>query len=75
MNSVIEVRSLELSLDVMNTYKIEIFVFSSLQSIEIDRSFDFLQDAMNLSYLVFLSHLLVDDVHDKEVNLNRVYKV
>ena len=75
MNSIIEMRPLELSLDVMNTYEIEIFVFNSLQSIKIDRSFDSLQDAMNSSYLVSLSYLLIDDAHNKEVDLDRVYKV
>ena len=59
----------------MNTYKIKIFAFSSLQSIKIDRLFDSLQDAMNPSYLVSLNHLLADDVHNKEVDLDRVYKV
>ena len=68
-------RFLKFNINVINIHQIEIFIADDLENDKINNSFNSLHNFINSNYLVFLNYLLINDIHNKRINLNHVHKI
>ena len=75
MNTIVKINFFKFDFNVVNAYQIKMFIFNYLKNNEINDSFNFFHNLINLNNFIFLNYLFFNDIYDKKIDFDNINKI